>query len=144
MILVSSIYSEKVTKFREISNVDLSYVVPVKSTVEISQKFVAFSEYMNFRNRISRDYSSTLSGPLFSSIYEGTTEMLQWFLIYVLTKLRYFLIVIFNFRAIQRCTHLDFHRVKMWVIQGIWQVTIFRVVKSWVFESSKISRFCQS
>ena len=27
---------------------DLSYVVPVKSTVEISQNFVVFSEYMNF------------------------------------------------------------------------------------------------
>ena len=27
---------------------DLSYVVMVKSTVEISQNFVAFSEYMNF------------------------------------------------------------------------------------------------
>ena len=27
---------------------DLSYVVTVKSTVEISQNFVAFSEYMNF------------------------------------------------------------------------------------------------
>jgi hypothetical protein len=26
----------------------LSYVVPVKSKVEILQKFVAFSEYMNF------------------------------------------------------------------------------------------------
>jgi hypothetical protein len=26
----------------------LSYVVPVKSKVEISQNFVAFSEYMNF------------------------------------------------------------------------------------------------
>ena len=35
-------------KFCEISTVDLSYVVPVKSTVEISQDFVAFSEYMNF------------------------------------------------------------------------------------------------
>ena len=42
------IYSEKATKFCEISTVDLSYVVPVKSTVEISQNFVAFSEYMNF------------------------------------------------------------------------------------------------
>ena len=38
------IYSEKTTKFCKISTVDLSYVVPVKSTVEISQKFVAFSE----------------------------------------------------------------------------------------------------
>ena len=38
------------TKFCEISTVELSYVVPVKSTVEISQNFVAFSEYMNFTN----------------------------------------------------------------------------------------------
>jgi hypothetical protein len=42
------IYSEKATKFCEMSTVDLFYVVPVKSTVEISQNFVAFSEYMNF------------------------------------------------------------------------------------------------
>ena len=40
-------YSEKATNFCEISTVDLSYVVTVKSTVEISQNFVAFSEYMN-------------------------------------------------------------------------------------------------
>jgi hypothetical protein len=43
------IYSKKVTKFCEISMVDLSYVVPVKSKVEISQNIVAFSEYMNFK-----------------------------------------------------------------------------------------------
>ena len=41
-------YSKKATKFSEISTADLSYVVTVKSTVEIAQKFVAFSEYMNF------------------------------------------------------------------------------------------------
>jgi hypothetical protein len=29
----------------------MSYVVPVKSKVEISQNFVAFSEYMNFINQ---------------------------------------------------------------------------------------------
>ena len=46
--LLNFIYSEKATKFSEISTVDLSYVVTVKSTVEISQNFVAFSEYMNF------------------------------------------------------------------------------------------------
>ena len=46
--LLKFIYSEKATKFCEISTVDLSYVVPVRSTVEISQNFVAFSEYMNF------------------------------------------------------------------------------------------------
>ena len=45
---VKFIYSEKATKFCEISTVDLSYVVMVKSTVEISQNFEAFSEYMNF------------------------------------------------------------------------------------------------
>jgi len=42
------IYFEKATKFSEISTIDLSYVVTVKSTVEISQDFVEFSEYMNF------------------------------------------------------------------------------------------------
>ena len=47
--LLKFIHSEKATKFCEISTVDLSYVVKVKSTVEISQNFVAFSEYMNFR-----------------------------------------------------------------------------------------------
>ena len=46
--VVKFIYSEKATNFCKISTVDLSYVVTVKSTVEISQNFVAFSEYMNF------------------------------------------------------------------------------------------------
>ena len=49
MLEVKFIYSEKATNFCEISTVDLSYVVTVKSTVEISQNFVAFSEYMNFK-----------------------------------------------------------------------------------------------
>ena len=40
--------SEKATKFWEISPVDLPYVVPVKSTVEILPNFEAFSEYMSF------------------------------------------------------------------------------------------------
>ena len=55
--VVKFIYSEKATKCCEISTLDLSmevdlhdlsYVVTVKSTVEILQNFVAFSEYMNF------------------------------------------------------------------------------------------------
>ena len=41
-------YSEKATKFCKISTVDLFCVVAVKSTVEVSQNSVAFSEYMNF------------------------------------------------------------------------------------------------
>ena len=50
------IYSEKATKFCEISTIDFSYVVPVKSAaVEILQNFVAFSEYMNFTVSSSRN-----------------------------------------------------------------------------------------
>ena len=45
------IYSEKDTIFFEISTVDLSYVGMVKSTVEISQNCVAFSECMNFETQ---------------------------------------------------------------------------------------------
>ena len=52
------IYSETATNFCKISIVDLSYVVMVKSTVEILQNYVAFSEYMEFiskrRLRISK------------------------------------------------------------------------------------------
>ena len=48
--LVKFIYSEKATKFCEIFSLLLSYVVPVKSKVKISQNLVAFSEYMNFNS----------------------------------------------------------------------------------------------
>ena len=40
--------SEEATNSCKISTVHLWYVVTVKSTVEILQSFVAFSEYMNF------------------------------------------------------------------------------------------------
>ena len=46
--LLKFIYSEKATKFGKISTIDLYYVVRFKSTVEMSQNFVAFSENMNF------------------------------------------------------------------------------------------------
>ena len=52
---IKFIYSEKATKFCEISTLLLSYVVPVKSKVEISQNFVAFSEYMNFEGQGHRE-----------------------------------------------------------------------------------------
>ena len=42
-------YFEKATNFCEISTVDLSYVITVKSMVEISQNFEAFSEYMKLK-----------------------------------------------------------------------------------------------
>ena len=46
------IYSEKETKFCEISTVDLTITTYDKSTMEISQNFVVFSEYMNFKTKI--------------------------------------------------------------------------------------------
>ena len=47
LFFVKFIYSEKATQFCKIFTLLLSYVVPVKSKVKISQNFVAFSEYMN-------------------------------------------------------------------------------------------------
>ena len=44
------IYSEEVTIFCKIFTLLLSYVVPVKSKVKISQNFVAFSKYMSFNS----------------------------------------------------------------------------------------------
>ena len=44
-IVVKFIYSEKATTFSEIFTLLLSYVVPVKSKVKISQNFEAFSDY---------------------------------------------------------------------------------------------------
>ena len=46
--VLKSIHFEKATKFCEISPLPLFYVVPIKSKVEISQNFEAFSKYMNF------------------------------------------------------------------------------------------------
>ena len=46
--VIKFIYSEKATKFCETSTLDLTVLHMVKSKVEISQNFVAFSEYMNF------------------------------------------------------------------------------------------------
>ena len=47
--MYSSYILRRPQNFCEISTLLLSYVVPVKSKVEISQNFVAFSEYMNFK-----------------------------------------------------------------------------------------------
>ena len=48
--MIKFIYSEKATKFCNISTNYLSYVLPVKELVEILLNHVAFSEYMNFNN----------------------------------------------------------------------------------------------
>ena len=73
--LLKSIYSEKATKFCKFSIVDLSYVVPVKSTVEISQNFVDFSEYMNFMKHRGKSttYGSFMTAPPPQITYIPTT-----------------------------------------------------------------------
>ena len=59
--MIKFIYSEKATTFFEILTLLLTAVHTVKSKVEISQNFVAFSEYMNFiRENLHRiDISTT-------------------------------------------------------------------------------------
>ena len=59
--ILKFIYSEKATNFWEISIVDLSHVVTVKSTVEILQSFVAFLENMNFKRVLLLAYYSLSS-----------------------------------------------------------------------------------
>ena len=59
------IYSEKATKFYEISTLLLTTVHTVKCKVEISQNFVAFSEYMNFTVRVHVFHYSCIIQPLF-------------------------------------------------------------------------------
>ena len=48
------IYSEKATKFCEIFTLLLSYLCSASQKVKISQNFVVFSEYMNFKLQIIR------------------------------------------------------------------------------------------
>ena len=59
---IKFIYSEKATKFCEISINYFSYpcVLPVKLLVEFSQNFVAFSEYMNFNKNLRWFKSSSI------------------------------------------------------------------------------------
>ena len=57
--MLKFIYSEKATKFYKISTLLLSYVVPVKIKVEISQNFVTFSKYMNFTYLCRREANVT-------------------------------------------------------------------------------------
>ena len=56
-LFLKFIYSGKATKFWETFILLLSYVVPVKSKVKISQNFVAFSKYMNFTYFLFKKYS---------------------------------------------------------------------------------------
>ena len=48
VLKIKYIYSEKAIKFCKISTLHLTGTTQEKSKMEISQNFVAFSEYMNF------------------------------------------------------------------------------------------------
>ena len=67
------IYSEKATTFSEISNVEFSYIVPVKSRVEILKNFEGFSEYMNFNNEEFR--LETKEGELILNVSQEDLEV---------------------------------------------------------------------
>ena len=58
--MIKFVYSEKATKFCEISTLILSTVHTDKSMVEILQNFVAFSEYMNFKEQDSQSFFQTI------------------------------------------------------------------------------------
>ena len=66
--IVKFIYSEKAKIFCKIFTSLLSYVVPVKSKVKISQNYVAFSKYMNFK------CPSTLIWPICISMMNKSTK----------------------------------------------------------------------
>ena len=53
--MLKFIYSEKAKNFCKISTLGLSYVVTVKSMVEILQNVATFSEYMNFNTAVTQD-----------------------------------------------------------------------------------------
>ena len=59
-ILLKFLYSEKATKFCEISTLLLSTVHTDKSKVKILQNFVAFLEYMNFKEKNGKKWDIEL------------------------------------------------------------------------------------
>ena len=102
--ILKIIYSEKTTFFCEISTVDLSFVVMVKSSVEISQNFVAFSEYMNFnphyRNFFEKQRKSRRNKLLSQNIIPGDMKKTKftafpveryWNFIYLWRNILFFL-----------------------------------------------------
>ena len=55
--MLKFIYFEKVTKFCETFTLLLTGTTQDKSKVKISQNFVAFSEYMNFKNLANSNFA---------------------------------------------------------------------------------------
>ena len=68
LLILKLTYSEKATNFCEISTVDLSYVITVKSMGDIFQNFVAFSEHMGLQVSLKSHLdilTTTISGDIF-------------------------------------------------------------------------------
>ena len=77
------IYSEKATKFCEISNLLLSVGTVDKSKVEISQTFVAFSEYTNFKMMHCSMFSQFMIYPLISQFGAKSAVLTSKGLVYI-------------------------------------------------------------
>ena len=92
MALIKFKYSEKATKFCEISTLILSVCTVDKSNVEISQNFVAFLEYTNFNTLSSKIavvwYSvhkvHRIKQPILNSEYVGSMLRNFWISLYSL------------------------------------------------------------
>ena len=63
-MFVKFIYSEKATKFSKISTIYLTVTTKDKSTVEILQKFVVFTEYINSSMAFSHEFKLILNTAL--------------------------------------------------------------------------------
>ena len=76
---IKFIYSEKATKFFEISTLLLSYVVPCQSKLEIFRNFVAFSEYMIFSELMESNHQTTNPEYFLSNFFStAPTEKKSW------------------------------------------------------------------
>ena len=77
--MLKFIYSEKAKKFCEISTLLLSVCTVDKSKVEISQNFVAFSEYTNF-NFLQNPYFNRNSSTqeLYKMTLAARLLLIQW------------------------------------------------------------------
>ena len=85
--LLKFTYSEKATKFFEISTVDLTSTTQKKFKMEISQNFVAFSKYMNFNKKsqgkkLSKKKMRLFSFKIadFSSLLNGRNQIIEFLL----------------------------------------------------------------
>jgi len=76
--LLKFIYFEKATNFCKISTADLSYVITVKSMMEISQNFVTFSEFMNFTKLVVSSTEQKRAWQAYELCHTPRHSLLKW------------------------------------------------------------------